>query len=88
MIIVIPGFTTNGDSTEHRLLQVFPGHRQDSSAGENLISHVISIFNGKMDKNGNGNIMSLQETKQNQKISFFARSEAAGLECQVGGSEH
>ena len=73
MIIVIPGFTTNGDSTEHRLLQVFPGHRQDSSAGENFISHVINIFNGKMDKNGNKNIMSLQETKQKPKNIIFLR---------------
>ena len=71
MIIVILGFTANGDSTEHRLLQVFPGHRQDSSAGENLISHAISIFNGKLDKNDNGNIMSLQETKQKPKNLIF-----------------
>merc|ERR1711899_339177 len=27
------GLTTDGDPTEHWLLQVFPGHRQDSSAG-------------------------------------------------------
>ena len=30
------GFTTDGDPTEHWLLQVFPGHCQDSSAGKDI----------------------------------------------------
>ena len=37
------GFTTNGDPTEHWLLQVFPGHRQDSSAGKDISKSAMSL---------------------------------------------
>ena len=78
VIAGILGFTTHGDSTEYWLLQVFPGHHQNSTAGENLKSHPSNDTYAQFDYIRSDLFVQQLITLKEYKNALVAKSENYG----------